>query len=146
MKKNILTFGAIALVGFGLFALTDLRAQDQTTAPAAPAAPAAPPARQLPPPGGRSMPPHGRAIGLYHQSIRMLTMVKSELERSKDDYNGHRQSALDACTKALAELQAVQEAALAEMPKPNQNPPNGGAQPAPSPNPSSIPPASAPSN
>jgi hypothetical protein len=38
----------------------------------------------------------------------VLKMVKTDLERSTDDFDGHRQSAMDACEKAMKELQAVE--------------------------------------
>lgn len=129
MKKNLLYAAAIVVVGAGIFALNDLRAQNQPVAPAAPA-----PARQPGgPPGSRPFPTRGgRMVGMYHQTIRMLTMIKGDLDRSKEDYNGHRQSALDACNKAIEELQAVQNAMMAEM---KSQPPQGNPpQSAPAPN------------
>lgn len=44
----------------------------------------------------------------YHQVIFMLKRTKMDLERSKDDYDGHRQTAMEACDKAIQELEAVQ--------------------------------------
>jgi hypothetical protein len=38
-----------------------------------------------------------------------LRRAKAELERSKEDFDGHRETAIDACDKALQELEAVQK-------------------------------------
>jgi hypothetical protein len=38
-----------------------------------------------------------------------LRRIKMQLENSKEDYDGHRQSAIDACDKAAQELEAVQK-------------------------------------
>ena len=102
MKKNILLIVATALVGTATLTLNSLRAQNE--APPA----GAPPARQAPPAGMRPGPPRGRPGNSYHQAVAMLKHVKMDLERSKDDFDGHRQSAMDACDKAVQELEAVQ--------------------------------------
>ena len=136
MKKNIPFLAAMLVVGAITFAVSSLRAQTQP-------APVTPPAQQAPPPNFHPMPPRGRMIGLYRQSVRMLTMAKADLQRSKDDFNGHRQSALDACTKAIQELEAVQAAISAKDAKPAEpiNAPSPSATSAPS-----SPPATQPSH
>jgi hypothetical protein len=68
-----------------------------------------------------------------------LRRAKMDLENSKDDFAGHRQTAIDACEKAMQELEAVQAsiqatAAKASAPPPDaQAPPSGPAQAAPPP-------------
>jgi hypothetical protein len=37
-----------------------------------------------------------------------LRHAKLELEHTTNDFNGHRQSAIDACAKAITELEAIQ--------------------------------------
>jgi hypothetical protein len=51
----------------------------------------------------------GRPGNSYRAGVAILTRVLADLQTSKDDFDGHRQSAIDACTKALQELQAVQK-------------------------------------
>jgi len=113
MKKNILLIVAIALVGTATITMNSLRAQDQPT-PGGP-----PPSSQTPPPGGRpgGPPPgfRGRPGASYRQAIGMLKRVKMDLERSKEDFDGHRQSAMDACDKAVQELEAVQASIQAKQ-------------------------------
>jgi hypothetical protein len=108
MKKNILLIIAIALVGSVTLTMSSLRAQND--APPAGAPPqGAPPAGQ-PPQGPRTgfAGPRGRPTMGYRQVIFMLKRTKADLERSKEDYDGHRQTALDAVDKAVQELEAVQ--------------------------------------
>ena len=59
------------------------------------------------------MPPgfRGRTGMNYRNAVMLLKRAKTDLENSKDDFDGHRQSALDACDKAIQELEAVQTAA-----------------------------------
>ena len=106
---------AIALVGTATLTLNSLRAQDQP-APGGP-----PPAGQAPPPGMRpgGPPPgfRGRPGASYRQAIGILKRAKADLERSKEDFDGHRQSAMDACDKAMQELQAVQDSIQAAAAK-----------------------------
>jgi len=103
MKKNILLIVAIALVGTVTLTVNSLRAQNDTPPPGAPPAGQPPLARQGPPPGFRGRPNMG-----YHQVIFMLKRTKMDLERSTDDNDGHRQTAMEACDKAIQELEAVQ--------------------------------------
>jgi hypothetical protein len=44
---------------------------------------------------------------LYRRTASYLKNAKQQLQRSTEDYNGHRQSAIDACDKAMQELTAV---------------------------------------
>lgn len=100
MKKNLVYFAVAALAGVLIFAPTGLKAQN--TPPVG-----APPGAQNGPPGALRPRPRG---GLsYRGVIRNLQMAKTQLERDKHDYDGHRQSAIDACNTAIAELQAVQK-------------------------------------
>jgi hypothetical protein len=103
MKKNILLIVAIAVVGTMTLTFSTLRAQNDTP-------PVAPPAGQVPP---QRPPPRGRPNMGYQQVIFMLKRAKINLEHSNDDYNGHRQSAMDACDKAVQELEAVQASIMA---------------------------------
>ncbi len=136
MKKNMLLIVAIALVGTATLTLNSLRAQNATP-------PGAPPAGQTPPPGMRPGPPpgfRGRPGNSYRQAIGILKRAKADLERSKEDFDGHRQSAMDACDKAVQELEAVQasiqaaQAAAAKAAAQQQN-----AQQAPTPAPAPAP-------
>lgn len=57
----------------------------------------------------RGMPPfRNRAAMNVRNSVMMLKRVKMDLANAKEDYDGHRQSAIEACDKAIAELEAVQ--------------------------------------
>jgi hypothetical protein len=44
----------------------------------------------------------------YAQATFSLRRAKMELEHTTNDFNGHRQSAIDACAKAITELEAIQ--------------------------------------
>jgi hypothetical protein len=109
MKKNMLLIAAIALVGTGTFTVNNLLAQPSGNPPPAAGQPVAPPPgnpgpRQGPPPGFRSRP----GMMNYRQAIVILKRAKTDLENSKEDFDGHRQSAMEACDKAAQELEAVQ--------------------------------------
>ena len=41
------------------------------------------------------------------QAIMALNRAKLQLQHSKDDFGGHQQSAIDACDKAIKELEVV---------------------------------------
>jgi len=70
--------------------------------------------RQGLPPGAFPGPGmRGRPGGSYFITLRYLRMSKVELERSTDDFNGHRKTALDAVNKAIEELTIVQREAQA---------------------------------
>ena len=111
MKKNILLIAALVLFATGALTLNNLRAQ---TAPTGAGQPVSPPPGN---PGGRPGGPPGfrRGPGAnnYHGIANALKRVKADLEKSKDDFDGHRQSAIDACEKAAQDLEAVSVAAQA---------------------------------
>jgi exonuclease VII small subunit len=147
MKKNACLIVAIALVGTVALTLNTLRAQEAPP-PGGPPPAQMPPPGQMPPPNMRPGGPPGGLRGRppgssYRQAVQVLRRVKMDLERSKDDYNGHRQSAMDACDKAMQELQAVQEsieaaraaAAKAAAEQQQNAPPPPAAAPAPAPAP-----------
>jgi hypothetical protein len=127
MKRNTLIMAGIALVL--AFCLHNSHAQ--TTNAPAPGQPGLVPA---PPPGQRPMPqrPHQPRI-FINRALNDLRMVKAELQRSQDDFGGHKESALEACDKAMLELEAVMKATPAPQPSPVQNPqsPAGGTLPPP---------------
>jgi hypothetical protein len=102
MKKNMLLIVAIALVGTVTLTLNSLRAQNGPPPGAPP-----PSSGQAMPPGMHPGPNRGRPGSSYAIAIMQLRRVKMDLERSKEDYDGHRQTAIDACDKALQELEAV---------------------------------------
>lgn len=109
MKKNILIIAAV-VAGIMLISWNDSRAQQ--TPP-----PAGPPTISHGPPGGmRPIPPgfRGRAGARYMQTIMFLKMSKAELQHATEDFDGHRQTAMDACDKAIAELEAVQSIVQSE--------------------------------
>lgn len=134
----------IALTSLGVLTLNHLQAQ-----PPPDGTPTAPPASVPPPgapgapgtPGGparpRPYPPQfrGRMRNSFQPTFMSLKHAKMELERSTDDFGGHRQSAIDACDKAIQELDAVikaQAAAARQLPPPG-GPGNPGALQAPAP-------------
>ena len=88
-------------------------------------------------PGSQPMrPPVRRGLNSIPQSIMILNRAVMELQRTENDYNGHRQSALDACNKALDELKGLAKEANLPMPgarpfmPPAQRPmPPGGTPP-----------------
>jgi hypothetical protein len=73
------------------------------------------------------MPPRGRQprAFAFQRALTDLKQVKMELQRSQDDYGGHKDTAIAACDKALEELDAVMKA----MPQPTP-PPQRAGQPA----------------
>jgi hypothetical protein len=129
MKKNSLFIAAAVLAGVLVFGQTNLPAQNQTPL-------GAPPGVQTAPPG--AMRPRPRGSLSYRGVILNLKRAKDQLERDTNDYDGHRQAAIDACDKAMEELQAVQssidaarkaaiaaaKAAAAEQAQTNQPPPS----------------------
>jgi hypothetical protein len=66
------------------------------------------------------------------RALNDLRMVKAELQRSQDDFGGHKDSALEACDKAMLELEAVMKASQQTSPQPNPQLPGGGTPPPPS--------------
>jgi hypothetical protein len=49
----------------------------------------------------------------YRSAIASLRRVQAELQRGTNDFEGHRQPAIDACTAALKELEAIQGIVIA---------------------------------
>jgi hypothetical protein len=54
-------------------------------------------------PGFRSTPQHQS----FRAAVMALRRAKLELQHSKDTFNGHQQTAIDACDKAIQELEIV---------------------------------------
>ena len=110
MKTKIVLLAVLALT------LNTLQAQPPD-APNPP--PGAPPQAAPGTPGNpgnfHPMPPQfrGRQSPVFRQALGILRRAKMELSRSQQDYDGHRQSAMDACDKAMQELQAVVQAQAA---------------------------------
>jgi hypothetical protein len=75
------------------------------------------------------------------RALNDLRMVKADLQRSQDDYGGHKDSAIAACDKAMEELDAVIKAMppmpapqrIPQQPQPEATPPSGAQQPVPPP-------------
>ena len=110
MKKNMLIAAGIAMVL--AFSLDNSQAQTN----AAPAPPAMMPA---PPPGPGARPParFRQPQPIFARAISDLRMAKMQLQRSTNDFEGHKDSAIQACDKAMEELQAVMKVAIAEQQK-----------------------------
>jgi hypothetical protein len=122
MKRNIIFTAGTALV-LALF-LNSSQAQNDAPAPAPTAPSAAPAPGQQPMPGPRPLPPRARQPRIFVQrAVADLRQVKMVLQNSQEDFAGHKESAIEACDKALAELEAVMKA----IPQPT--PPQRPAQP-----------------
>ncbi len=169
MKRNLCIAGGIALVL--AFGLNDSRAQNDAPAPT-PAlvtnqpAPATstfqnnltriPPDKSNQPPGAvpgvpgptqfQRMPParFRQTHPVFNRAVGDLRMVKMELEHSQGDLGGHKDSAIEACDKAIQELTAVIKAL--PQPPPAQQPgqPPSGGLPTPAPTPLRTAPPAAP--
>jgi len=114
MKKNLILIAAIALVGTGTFAVNNSFAGPE----ADPSQPISPPPGQpithpMTKPSGLKPRP-GRGGLSYHAAVVSLKRAKADLERSKEDFNGHKAAALDAIAKASEELDAIQKIVQAE--------------------------------
>ncbi|MGO8698003.1 MAG: hypothetical protein ACLQVY_09835 [Limisphaerales bacterium] len=148
MKRKMMTLAGLACAGALALSWDNLRAQSDPTAPAtpAPAAPATPPnqpspttpetPRQLNPPPR----PRGRPGLTYQRTLYSLQQTKLELQQATNDFDGHRTLALDACDKAITELEAVMKAAgippiqaMRRQPPRPQPAPQQPAAPAPAP-------------
>lgn len=74
--------------------------------------------------------------GTYQRALFSLQQTKLELQHATNDFDGHRESALAACDKAITELEAVMKAAgmrpMPMQPRPQMRP---MPQPAPAPQP-----------
>ena len=107
------------------------------TLPVAPG-PGQPPGQRQPPPMRPRQPRQ-----FVMRAMNDLRMVKAELQRSQDDYAGHKGTALAACEKAMEEFDALIKA-MPAPPVPQRMPPPGAAAPAPAPAPTpGAPPADA---
>ena len=119
MKKNTLLAAGAALV-LAVCANTTF-AQD-APAPNPVPSPAPAPAPAPMPPGRRPMGPMtGRPLRMsVPMAVRSLQDVKRGLQAAQDDVGGHKQSAIDACDKALEELQEVMKVLPAPQPPPQR--------------------------
>jgi hypothetical protein len=112
MKRNFLVVVVIALGTLLGLELSDSNAQT-TNAPSPSLAPApAQPAPGTPPPP--RMPPFPRRpqgpAMVFQRTIFSLRQARVQLEKADSDFGGHKQSAIDACDKAMEELAAVMKA------------------------------------
>jgi hypothetical protein len=137
MNKTTLIVAAIAL----LLAFGPSRSQAQSTNVSQPTpdqtAPVPPPPQKFPP---RPRPNQPRPIIM--RTMNDLRMVKAQLQRSHEDYGGHKDSAIEACDRALQELEAVMKASMPQPPP--QQTSQAPAPGAPAPQPLRIAPPSAP--
>lgn len=106
--------------------LNSLRAQTNAAPP--PAAPSAPAPRQ---PGAQTMPmrPSTRAM-TYQRALVALRQARTELKLSQENLEGHKETAIAACDKAIEELSAVAKL-VGPAPGANRMMPPPGAPPAP---------------
>ena len=86
-------------------------------------------------PGMRRFNPGARLFSVRN-SIGSLDRVMADLKRSTNDFDGHRETAIDACAKAKEELMAVAKSAGIPIPptrmpgqRPMGVPPPGAAAP-----------------
>jgi hypothetical protein len=155
MKRNIIVAAGTALVL--AFSLNNSSAQNDASAPGpatatnqAPRPPNASPGiptrfaadnpNQPPGPAGadtnspllRRLPPGRFRQGhpLFSRALGDLRAVKMELQREQGDLGGHKDSAIEACDKAMQELAEVMKA-LPPPPSPRRlmPPPSGAALP-----------------
>jgi hypothetical protein len=125
MKTKTLIVAGIGLVL--AFRLQSLHAQTTNTTPPGPA-----PLLVAPPPGTRPPLPRNRQPRPFMaRALNDLRAVKVELQHSQEDFGGHKNSAIEACDKAMLELQAVMKFSTPQ-PSPIQSP-QAPAGPAPAP-------------
>jgi hypothetical protein len=100
-----------------------------------------------PPPGGAPrLNPTARGLLSIRPAVTTLDRALNDLQRSENDFGGHRQAAIDACTKAKEELTEIAKQAGIPippqrmpgmmMPRPGMVPPpgaNGAPPPQPAP-------------
>jgi hypothetical protein len=121
-RKNLIAAGIVLVLALCLG-----QSQAQTTNVPAPGPV---PVNPVPPPGPR--PPQFRPRQPHPFIMRAmndLRMVKADLQRSQDDFGGHKNSAIEACEKAMQELDAVLKATPPPSPQQNPPPPNGATSP-----------------
>jgi len=98
--------------------------------PNSPAAPQPIPGRPAPPQPGARPPGFPRRMPSHmplRNALRALDAAKRDLNAATTDFDGHRQAALDACDKAIAELNEALKHAPEPTPPPTATPP--GAAP-----------------
>lgn len=148
MKRNTLIAAGTALV-LSVCANINL-AQAQAQVQPAPTPPGTAPA-PIPANPGAPNPAMRRPMGpmgnrplrfTIPMTLRNLQDLKKGLTASQDDLGGHKQSAIEACDKAITELEAVMKTLPAPTPPP-QRPAAPAAAPAPAPAPG-APPATTP--
>jgi len=84
-------------------------------------------------PGQRMPPTRPRSPRLFvSRALNDLRVVKAELQRSQEDYGGHKDSAIAACEKAMDELDAVMKTLPVPVSPQRMSPPPGGPTPPPS--------------
>ncbi len=137
MTKKYLVACAALCAACLVFAVGYVRAQDaNATTQTPPAAPATPPPQARP----------ARNLLSLRSAVYTLDRVMADLQRNDNDFNGHRQAAIDACAKARAELAEIARQANIPLLRPGgmpgamrrpPPPPQAGQQPA-------APPAQAP--
>jgi hypothetical protein len=128
MKRNMLVAAGIALIL--AFSLNNSQAQND----APPPGPGPAPRQPGPVPDGTNqpqfqrMPPprFGRQRPVFGRALADLKMAKMELQHAQGDLGGHKDSAMEACDKAIQELAAVMKSL--PQPPPAQRPiqPAGG--------------------
>ena len=107
-NNNLLALSALCAAALGLGTLS-VAAQD-TNAPVAPhPAPMARPTR--PPLSGAA-----RSLISLRGAVVYLDRAMMDLQRNDNDFNGHRQAAIDACAKARAELAEIAKEAGLPLP------------------------------
>jgi len=75
------------------------------------------------------MPPRARQPRMVVQrTMNDLRMLKTELQRSQDDFGGHKSSAIEACDKATEELDALLKAMPLPTPQQGGPPPRSSFQ------------------
>jgi len=82
---------------------------------------------------------------MCQRAVFDLQRAKAELQRSTNDFEGHRESAITACDTALVELQAVMKSAgpqqpMMQRPQMPAPPPQQSPPPVPMPSPTPVPP------
>jgi hypothetical protein len=146
MKRNMLA--AVGITWVLAFSLSSSQAQNDAPPPGPAPAPNQPsgifPGRTDPPQLHRLPPPRfGRQRLAFSRTLSDLRMAKMELQHSSGDLGGHKDSAMQACDKAIEELTAAMKAL--PVPPPPQRPmePPSGINPPPAP-PQAAPPPTPP--
>jgi len=119
------------------FSLDNSQAQSNAV-PAPPSTTPAPPMK----PGPRQPPRFRQPQPVLSRAVSDLRMVKMQLQRSTNDFEGHRDAAIQACDKASEELEAIIKIAIAEQQK--EQPSQAGQPPLQPSAPPAAPPPSAP--